>query len=198
MATPSGTSIAVYPTDIVDGSIPENGIFMLFGGDLQINLQNSVKTNCANNTGTQCFGNIHDVLQTDQDENTIQSRGVALYGSKAFGPVAAAFEFVYSALIFIWVMKSAQNHPTRLHIHLPSYVLGQIGAATKLDSAVIKTAANDASPVTVTISTAATLITTTTSSSSTASTTACVEDDVTKMVIPAVEDSLLEGSTDSS
>ena len=192
MATPSGTSIAVYPTDIVDDSIPEGGIYMLFGTDLQTNLQNSVKTNCGNNTGAQCFSNIHNVLQTDQDENTIQSRGVALYGSRAFGPVAAAFEAVYSALIFLWVMKSAQNHPIRLHIHLPSNVLGQIGAATKLNAAVIKTAANDASPVTVPISTAATTTTTTTSSSSaTASTVACVEDDVTKMVKSAIQDSLL-------
>ncbi len=185
MATPSGTSIAIYPTDIIDGSIPEGGIYMLFGSDLQTNLQNSVKTNCGNNTGAQCFTNIHNVLQTDQDETTIQSRGVALYGTRAFGPVAAAFEAVYSALIFIWVMKSTQNHPIR--IHLPSYVLGQIGAATKLNSAVIKTAANDASPVTVPISTAATTTTTTTSSSATASTIACVEDDVKKMVKSAIE-----------
>ena len=159
---------------------------MLFGTDLQTNLQKAVEANCGNDTGANCFSNIHNVLQTDQDENTIQSRGVVVWGKGVFGPVAAAFEAVYSALIFIWVMKSAENHPIRLHIHLPSSVLGQIGAATKLNSAVIKTAANDASPVTVPISTAATTTTSSSSSSSTASATACVENDVTKMVNSAL------------
>lgn len=168
---------------------------MLFGRDLQTNLQNTVKINCGNNIDAQCFNNINNVLETDQDESVIQRRGVAIYGTKAFGPVVAAFEAVYSALIFLWVMKSASNHP--LHIHLPSNVLGQIGAATKLNTAVIKTAANDASPVTVTISTATTT-TTTSSSSATASAMACVEDDVTKMVKSALEYNVLQESTNSS
>ncbi|KAL9129684.1 MAG: hypothetical protein Q9217_001926 [Psora testacea] len=143
---PSGTSVVIYPTDAQ--SIPEDGIYILLGPEIQKSLQDTVKADCANVNDVKCLESISTVFKKDNSD--LQRRGTPWISlGRGAGQVGLVFESIVAYLTAKWEFNSGEPQTPPLHIHIPSSALSQINSASSASTVVFKTADNDPSAVSV-------------------------------------------------
>lgn len=138
--TPAGKSLVLYPTNAKD--IPSGGSHVLCGPDLQKDLLNTVKSECANREDPKCLDAVIKCCGKDlasaAEGNFLQSRVVA---------AASAFAALVAAVFIGLYQRLEANEPTPVDIHLPPPLLSQLDSASTASEIIFKTADNDPSPI---------------------------------------------------
>ena len=116
------------------------------GPDLQKNLQDSVKSECADVTDTKCLDALDKVFGKDNDGLVIRAQNSWLSASRGAGQIGAVFAGLVAFLTAKW---TEPRMPPPLNIHLPSSALSQINSASTASEVVFKTADNDLKAVSV-------------------------------------------------